>query len=531
MKIYSILIRSGYSAIFILIFLFTCNIKDQTTDLKVSQNEINNSFFAFNNSFLNLQPISEEDQVRILENLGYDGIEHREVENIREMITALKKHNLKMFTSYIKIDIDNIENPYHPDLVAAFPELKDTGIILWLHIHSEKFQSSDVKADEQIVPILQNLADEAVKYNIRLAIYPHTSFLAEKAEDSYRIAKKVDRENVGAVFNLCHFLKTDDENNLGNIARQLLPKLFVISISGADSGDTNSMDWDRLIQPLGMGTFDVYAVVKLFADLGYTGPVGLQCYNIPGNPQDFLAISIRTWMDFNDQYRNKLNTLSEDEINDGWELLFDGHTTENWRGMFNNNMPAGGWVVKANALCANMDNDTTSKGGGDIITKRQFGDFDLKWDWRLMTKGGNSGLKYYLKEYDEKQNRYGLGLEYQLLDDNNFEWMSDGSMKPNDYHSLGGLYELYPPSESKKIMPLGSWNSSRIISVHNHVEHWLNGIKILEYKRGSLDFKKRIAASKFRDAKGFGLFEEGYIMLQDHGGAIQFRNIKIRELN
>jgi len=531
MKMNVITIRLTYPAIFFALFLFSCNIKEQPAEMRISRKEISNAFFVFNNSFQNLRPIPEEDQAKILKELGYDGIEHREVENIREMLTALKKYNLKMFASYVKIDIDHIENPYHPDLIAAFPDLKDTGIILWLHLHSEKFKPSDVTADEQIVPILRNLADEAARYNIRLAIYPHASFLAEKAEDSYRIATKVDRENVGAVFNLCHFLKTDDAENLENIVRQILPKLFAISICGADSGNTKTMDWDRLIQPLGMGTFDVYAVVKLFTDLGYTGPVGLQCYNIPGDPENFLAISIRTWEDFKDQYRKKRNTLTEDEILDGWELLFDGRTTENWRGMYTDNMPAEGWVVKANALCANMDNDTTAKGGGDIITRRQFGDFELKWEWRLMTEGGNSGLKYYLKEYDENRNKYGLGLEYQLLDDNNFEWMLDGRMKSNDYHSLGGLYEIYPPSETKKVMPLGSWNSSRIVTLNNHVEHWLNGIKILEYERGSTDFKKRIAASKFRGAEGFGLFKEGHIMLQDHGGAIQFRNIKIKELN
>lgn len=230
-----------------------------------------------------------------------------------------------------------------------------------------------------------------------------------------------------------------------------------------------------------------------------------------------------------EQEKQGINTLSEKEIEEGWILLFDGHSTRNWRGLFLDSMPEKGWVVNENALSVNTGKDSISERAGDIITINQYGDFDLKWEWRLLSKGGNSGLKYYFKEYDEDQNRYGLGLEYQILDDENFEGIIEGRMKPDDYHTLGALYELYPLSEKKKVNPLGEWNSSRVVSVKNHVEHWLNGMKILEYERGSDDFLERVAASKFRDAEGFGLFEKGHIMLQDHGGAIQFRNIKIRE--
>ncbi|MFC2124495.1 DUF1080 domain-containing protein [Bacteroidota bacterium] len=231
-----------------------------------------------------------------------------------------------------------------------------------------------------------------------------------------------------------------------------------------------------------------------------------------------------------EQEKSDLNILSKKEIKEGWNLLFDGKSTENWRGVFKDTMPNYGWVIMENALSVNMEYDSTAPSGGDIITIDQFGDFDLRWEWRLMNKGDNSGLKYYYKEYDEEQNRYGLGLEYQILDDGDHEWMQEGKMKPNDYHTMGALYELYPPSETKKVLPLGEWNSSRVISNNNHVEHWLNGDKILEYERGSDDFKEKVSASKFRDAEGFGLFSEGHIMLQDHGGALQVRNMKIKEL-
>jgi hypothetical protein len=109
--------------------------------------------------------------------------------------------------------------------------------------------------------------------------------------------------------------------------------------------------------------------------------------------------------------------------------------------------------------------------------------------------------------------------------------MLEGKMRPNDYHTLGALYEIYPASPDKLPSPLGLWNESMIICQGNHVEHWLNGKKILEYNRGSDDFRAKIAASKFKDIPGYGILAEGHILLQDHGSTIHFRNIKIKELN
>jgi hypothetical protein len=116
------------------------------------------------------------------------------------------------------------------------------------------------------------------------------------------------------------------------------------------------------------------------------------------------------------------------------------------------------------------------------------------------------------------------------LDDKYHPWMLEGKMKPNDYHTLGSLYEIYPASPDKHPNPLGIWNESTIVSKNNHVEHWLNGQKILEYERGGADFNARIAASKFKDVKGYGVLPQGYLLLQDHGSIIHFRNIKVKEI-
>ncbi|MEK7720603.1 MAG: sugar phosphate isomerase/epimerase family protein [Bacteroidota bacterium] len=302
---------------------------------------LKNPFFVFNNG-LNKQGLSSipyDEQAAMLKKYGFDGIEHRETPGILELKNALEKQGLKIYADYVKIDIDQKE-PYIPEWKMVIPELKSTGIILWVHIHSAKYKPSDEAADEIIVPILQELADFAKPYGVRLAIYHHVGFVAAKVEDSYRLAQKINRDNVGSVFNLCHFLKTDSEENLEKVINLTFPKLFAVSICGADGGDTKNMDWDRLIQPLGKGTFYTYRLVEILADKGFQGPIGLQCYNLKGDPETYLSQSSEAWRIFKQRYSMPVNKINSEEKKTGWKLLFNGKSNKNWRGINQKSFPA-----------------------------------------------------------------------------------------------------------------------------------------------------------------------------------------------
>jgi hypothetical protein len=148
----------------------------------------------------------------------------------------------------------------------------------------------------------------------------------------------------------------------------------------------------------------------------------------------------------------------------------------------------------------------------------------------MKDRGGNSGVKYVVQEGRSENEKYGYGLEYQILDDANHSWMKQGKLKPGDYYTVGGLYNLYPPV-NKKLKPLGTYNQSKIIVKGDHVEHWLNGLKVLEYSRGSQEFEKRVSQSKFKDIENFGQDEQGHILLQDHGNQVCFKNIKVKILS
>ncbi|GAB3801951.1 hypothetical protein GCM10028819_30230 [Spirosoma humi] len=224
------------------------------------------------------------------------------------------------------------------------------------------------------------------------------------------------------------------------------------------------------------------------------------------------------------------NTLSAQEKKDGWKLLFDGKTTNGWRGAYKDSFPAKGWTVADGLLTIQKSDGSESQSFGDIVTDGEYSDFDLMFDFKL-TEGANSGVKYFVAEQSPKPKGSAFGLEFQVLDDDKHP---DAKLGRDGNRTVGSLYDLIPAS-SKKANPIGEWNTGRVISKGKHVEHWLNGKKVVDYERGSEKFRELVAMSKYKapeyNANGrFGEAPKGHILLQDHGNQVSFRNIKIKNL-
>ena len=215
------------------------------------------------------------------------------------------------------------------------------------------------------------------------------------------------------------------------------------------------------------------------------------------------------------QTQPPMNTLTSAEVRDGWTLLFDGRTTSGWRGYRMDTMPSG-WAVIDGAL-------TRTGTGGDIVTTRQYdNNWELQLEWKT-EKGGNSGIFFDVIEDPSLGAVYASGPEFQILDN---VAHADG-ISPST--SAGGNYALHPPVRDVT-RPLGEWNHVRLIVNGNHVEHWMNGVKLLEYELGTDEWKRLVAASKFKDMPKYGLARRGHIALQEHDAMVAFRNIKLREI-
>lgn len=208
-----------------------------------------------------------------------------------------------------------------------------------------------------------------------------------------------------------------------------------------------------------------------------------------------------------------MNSLTPQEQQSGWKLLFDGKTTSGWRN-YRKQTVGPGWTVVDGILTRSGDN------AGDIITVDKYRNFELALDWRI-SEGGNSGILYRATE--DNDYIWQSAPEMQILDN---ERHSDGKL---ELTSAGSDFALYPAPHSAA-NPAGQWNSARIVVNGNHVEHWLNGHKLFEYELGSADWKDRVAKSKFASMPNYGKASEGYIGLQDHGDKVEFRNIRIRVL-
>lgn len=200
----------------------------------------------------------------------------------------------------------------------------------------------------------------------------------------------------------------------------------------------------------------------------------------------------------------------------GWLILFDGKTLNGWKNAQHDTLPDQAWIVENGELSF----DPSKGHGSDIITTQSFKDFDFMTDFKV-SAGGNSGIKYFLIPNTS------LGCEFQIIDDSKHP---DAKLGINGNRKTGALYDIFPANKNKPYKPAGEWNTARIVVKGNHVEHWLNGTKILEYERGSKAFKQAIAQSKFRDTPGFAEALTSPVLLQAHGDKVTFRNIKIKEL-
>lgn len=220
------------------------------------------------------------------------------------------------------------------------------------------------------------------------------------------------------------------------------------------------------------------------------------------------------------------NTLTAAEKAQGWHLLFDGKTSHGWRGDHSSTFPTTGWVVKDGTISVTERGGEEGGNAGDIITTREYANFELLVDFRI-TPGANSGIKYFVDPDLNKGPGSAIGFEYQILDDARHP---DAKKGVNGDRTLASLYDMIPAASNKPVKPMGEWNTARIVVSGAHGEHWLNGVKVVEYERFTPQFRKLVAASKYHVWSGFGEKREGYLLLQDHGFPVSFRNIKIREL-
>jgi len=306
----------------------------------------------------------------------------------------------------------------------------------------------------------------------------------------------------------------------------------------------NTNDWNHLrIEAVG-DSIKAYLNGVLCAHFNDSmtpkGFIGLQVHMIgddtskAGRQVRFKNIRLKTVKPTPAKPEPAPNTLTEQEKNSGWRLLWDGHTTDGWRSAKADAFPAAGWAIRGSELMVTNATGEESAGGGDIITRKRYANFELTADFKTTPKC-NSGIKIFVQpslapitgKGDKAAIGSAIGLEFQILDDARHP---DAKLGRDGDRTLGSLYDLIPAPKDKKELPIGEWNQARILSQGKHVEFWLNGAKTVEFERGAAEFLKHVAESKYHNIAGFGEWTDGHILLQEHGSEVSFRNVKIREL-
>jgi hypothetical protein len=280
-------------------------------------------------------------------------------------------------------------------------------------------------------------------------------------------------------------------------------------------------------------------VANVVDDLTPRGMIALQVHSITDASNAGQAIRFRDIRIMTDkldaartpdrgdtpQFNHIPNTVSARETKDGWKLLWDGRTPAGWRGAKLDKFPASGWEIRDGALSVLAAEGRESAAGGDIVSVVQYTNFELIVEFKLTT-GANSGIKYFVDTELNKGEGSSIGCEYQLLDD---AVHPDAKLGVKGNRTLAGLYDLIAP-RNIRFNGIGEWNRARIVVKGAHVEHWLNGFKTVEYERGTQMWRALVNYSKYTVWPTFGEAPKGHILLQDHGNAVSFRSIKIKEL-
>jgi len=287
---------------------------------------------------------------------------------------------------------------------------------------------------------------------------------------------------------------------------------------------------------------------NLVDDLTATGFIGLQVHGI-GNREEHAGKEIK-WRNIRIKTKNLeterwprdpevkelsyiVNELTDDEVAKGWRLLWDGKTSKGWRGVKLDHFPKSGWEIKDGELSILATDGGESTGPGDIVTEKVYSSFELELEFKI-TKGANSGIKYFVAPNLNKGVGSAIGCEFQILDDKNHP---DAKKGTQGNRTVGSLYDLITaenlsiPGRRKTFKGIGNWNKARIIVKGAKVEHWLNNEKVVEYDRSSQMFRALVAYSKYQKWAEFGQWESGHILLQDHGDTVHYRSVKIREFN
>ncbi len=249
-------------------------------------------FFPFCIDWHDAKKRTFEEQAAMLKELGYAGVGHIWLDKVAERIKSLDDAGLKLFQITMIVDLAPGKKAYDPRFKEVLSLVKGRGVQFDLLVNGRK--PSDPSVDPEAVQVLREMSDLARDTDVQLLLYPHLGSWVERIEDAVRVADKVDRPNVGVMFNLCHWLRVDKNRDYRPLLKMAMPRLWAVSINGADEQD-DKPGWEKYIQPLDRGSFDMGKFLRTLKELGYRGPIGLQCYGIGGDAREHLARSMTAW--------------------------------------------------------------------------------------------------------------------------------------------------------------------------------------------------------------------------------------------